>query len=167
MLSFQRLLTEIYTAPVPWEWKPDEAAMINRRYPRGYFVAKFIIASYLYRVEISPNDEASGAYYVDFTLQRNYPGSYPTHTITGTGHAYEVFSTVVDILKDFIETEQPKRIEFAAEEDSRQKLYARIIKRVPQFAPSYVGVRKSRGMFQIKRKISAAFQVKGKNWPVG
>lgn len=165
MHSFPRLIAEIYTAPVPWEWKPEEAAKLGD----DYFVARFTIAPHQYRVEISrdTDDVSPDVYEIVFSQQRNFPidyparygmpRSYPTFDITGTGHAYAVFSTVVDILKDFIETEEPSMITFGADEESRQKLYARIIQRVPQIEPNYVGIRKSRSKFQITRKSGTRF----------
>lgn len=164
MRSFPRLIAEIYTAPVPWEWKPDEAARMGD----GHFVARFMMGPYRYRVEISPGDEAAGTYEIVFFQEKNFPRDftsrydgtprpYPSFQITGTGRAYEVFSTVVDILKDFIDVEQPLLIDFGADEVSRQKLYARIIQRVPQIVPDYVGIRKSRSKFQIKRKSGTRF----------
>ena len=61
--------------------------------------------------------------------------------VTGTGDEIQVFSTVLDIIKDFILSETPQKIEFHSElekendyKDSRSKLYDRLVKK---FAGQY------------------------------
>ena len=61
--------------------------------------------------------------------------------VTGTGDEVLVFSTVLDIIKDFIYSETPQKIEFHSElekgnnyKDSRTKLYNRLVKK---FANQY------------------------------
>lgn len=49
--------------------------------------------------------------------------------ITGTGNQLKVFSTVIEILKDFIKKENPYEIYFSAKEPSRKKLYSHILKK--------------------------------------
>ena len=52
--------------------------------------------------------------------------------LTGTGNSTEVMSTVVDIMREFLEMYRGKidTIGFTAEEPSRQKLYMRMMKRL-------------------------------------
>jgi 8-oxo-dGTP pyrophosphatase MutT (NUDIX family) len=52
--------------------------------------------------------------------------------LTGTGNSAEVMSTVVDIMRAFLEKYQDKIqvLTFSAKEDSRQGLYARMVKRL-------------------------------------
>ena len=52
--------------------------------------------------------------------------------LTGTGNSAEVMSTVVDIMREFLEMYRGKidTIGFTAEEPSRQKLYMRMMKRL-------------------------------------
>ena len=61
--------------------------------------------------------------------------------VTGTGDEVLVFSTVLDIIKDFIHSETPQKVEFHSElekgnnyKDSRTKLYNRLVKK---FANQY------------------------------
>jgi hypothetical protein len=52
--------------------------------------------------------------------------------LTGTGNSAEVMSTVVDIMRAFLEKYRDKIqvLTFSAKEDSRQGLYARMVKRL-------------------------------------
>lgn len=52
--------------------------------------------------------------------------------LTGTGNSAEVMSTVVDIMRSFLEKYRDKIqvLTFSAKEDSRQGLYARMVKRL-------------------------------------
>ena len=49
--------------------------------------------------------------------------------ITGTGNQGKVFSTVMVALKELIKTEKPYQIQFTAEENSRMKLYKKMVSR--------------------------------------
>ena len=60
--------------------------------------------------------------------------------ITGKGNATVVFSTVLDIMDFFIRRVVATRLIFSAEEPSRKKLYAAIIKRLlPRWTVQMVG----------------------------
>lgn len=52
--------------------------------------------------------------------------------LTGTGNSAEVMSTVVDIMRAFLDQYRDKieTLTFSAKEDSRQGLYARMVKRL-------------------------------------
>ena len=56
------------------------------------------------------------------------------YTKTGTGNEKAVFSTVVEIMKDFFSTHEVNSIIFSAEEKNRQSLYSRLAK---TFLPSW------------------------------
>jgi hypothetical protein len=64
--------------------------------------------------------------------------------VAGTGDAFRVFATVIDILRAFIKKYNPQRIEFNAEEASRAKLYDRLIKLVATEIPGYRGTSSGR-----------------------
>jgi len=48
--------------------------------------------------------------------------------ITGTGNAFQIFSTVIEIIRAFVQKHNPKTIIFESHDSSRTKLYDRIIK---------------------------------------
>lgn len=52
--------------------------------------------------------------------------------LTGTGNSAEVMSTVVDIMRSFLEQYKDKieQLTFSAKEDSRRSLYAKMVKRL-------------------------------------
>lgn len=75
--------------------------------------------------------EAPGDWEVAFITKKPADGqSY--YGITGTGRSSEVFSTVVNIMREFIDKKGKsiRRLTFAAKEGSRQDLYAKMIKRL-------------------------------------
>jgi len=71
------------------------------------------------------------------------PRPEPPESTLGAGSAFQVFSNVAAILKDFIIGVNPKAIQFssALDQPSRIKLYQRLMDRVSEFAPGYVGRR--------------------------
>lgn len=76
-------------------------------------------------------DEAPGDWDVEFVAKDAPPG-VSRFGITGTGRSSEVFSIVVDILRDFLKKKKKtvRRLTFSAKEGSRQDLYARMAKRL-------------------------------------
>lgn len=61
-------------------------------------------------------------------------------TLTGTGHAREVVTTVIGLVKDVLHKHTPSVLSFGAsnQEPSRVKLYDFLAKRVSQLHPDYV-----------------------------
>jgi predicted nucleotidyltransferase len=60
-------------------------------------------------------------------------------TLTGTGNSRKVFGTVVKIVQDYLEKQEPNALYFSADssEPSRIKLYNRLISQVDKALPSY------------------------------
>jgi len=160
MLSFASFLRESLNAPAPWKWGPNP----------DRWIANFKIGELEYEIEISPEgsvgtasreDDYGGAWEVAFSLK--YPDpyypkntSYPTPRltafhVTGTGKAYTVFATIVDILEHFVESVTPDSLFFHAEEMSRRKLYTRLVKMAPTIDPNYTYEIGRVGDFWIKR----------------
>ena len=59
---------------------------------------------------------------------------WDTEAITGTGDQVAVFSTVANILKDFVQSYKPNIIYFSAKEQSRIKLYTTLSKRLSKMS---------------------------------
>jgi hypothetical protein len=75
---------------------------------------------------------ADGQWEVEFKRHGNKLDRSQKFGLTGTGNSAEVMSTVVDIMRAFLDKYKDK-IEvliFSAKEDSRQGLYARMVKRL-------------------------------------
>lgn len=62
-----------------------------------------------------------------YELEFDVDGAY---NITGGGDAIKIFGTVLAIVRDFIKHVQPNAIIFDAKDESRNKLYARMTKRI-------------------------------------
>ena len=63
---------------------------------------------------------------VEFSVQDEFG-------VTGGGDAAAIFATVYSAIKDYIASRKPDFITFSAEEPSRQKLYSRMITRIPGY----------------------------------
>lgn len=68
---------------------------------------------------------------VEFSVQDEYG-------VTGAGDAGAIFATVMSAIKDYIATRKPDFITFNAKEPSRQKLYSRMVSRMPGYQPVQV-----------------------------
>ena len=64
---------------------------------------------------------------ISFGINR---GSHIDHNITGTGNSYEVFSTILEIIRTHLSKQSYLYLIFAAEEPSRRKLYDRFVKTI-------------------------------------
>jgi hypothetical protein len=105
-------IVESFDSTTSWEW--DESDYTGLR------IAKFEVAGNRYMVMIA----GMRAKMVSFELVGRGQG------ITGTGSAMTVFSTVLDILRDFIRTDKPASFAFEARKNqpSRVSLYLRMCK---------------------------------------
>ena len=68
---------------------------------------------------------------VEFSVQDEFG-------VTGQGDASSIFATVFTAIKDYIATHKPDFITFNAKEPSRQKLYSRMITRLPGYQEVHV-----------------------------
>ena len=108
-----------------WEWEYFDDNNVGANLTVGEISYKFSA--------FQDADEAPGNWEVEFiTTSDKVPAGRSQFGITGTGRSSEVFSTVVDILRDFVNKKKRKirSITFAAKEGSRQDLYARMAKRL-------------------------------------
>lgn len=106
-----------------WEWEYFDDNNVKANFTVGDIPYKFMA--------YQDSDEAPGDWEVEFVTGKPADGVSP-FGVTGTGRSSEVFSTVVDIMRDFIrkKAKSIRRIAFAAKEGSRQDLYARMVKRL-------------------------------------
>jgi len=106
-----------------WEWIQFDDENVTAHFTVGEIPYKF--------TAYQDADESPGDWEVEFVTKKPTDGASP-FGITGTGRSAEVFSTVVNIMKEFINKKGKsiRRLGFAAKEGSRQDLYARMIKRL-------------------------------------
>jgi hypothetical protein len=115
-------INELLDAPVEWEWDntgPSRA------------LAHFQVGKYPYRWSATLDDTELKSWIILFRVDGTQVKSHE-YAILGTGNAATVFSTVIDILRDFLNQYKGMvdRLVFSADEPSRKKLYYHLIKRV-------------------------------------
>ena len=121
------IINELFDAPAKWGWKITN--------PSGG-IAQFKIGKCNYKFGAMKLPSTLGyghnAYKINFTNESVELDK--SHEITGTGNSAAVFSTVLDIVKDFKQKYSPKMVLFSAAEPNRKSLYKRIAKTVfPEF----------------------------------
>ena len=113
------LLNEVFDNPTKWDVKDSGPK-------RASF--EFIIDDNVYVVEINRSIvslQEIQVYDVNFAIKIN--GSEATFDLTNTGNQYTVFSTVMDIIKDFTSKNEVGALFFNAKEQSRISLYTKMI----------------------------------------
>lgn len=145
MKSFMTfLLAETLSAPAPWTRERDSE-------DPDLWRAVFKVGSHNYRATFEPSfADDSGDYNEDeniytrsgwdFTFSRRdkeRDSTYSNMSITGSGQAFTVFATIVDILKAFLDEVEPEHVYFGGHEESRVKLYARLARMVPRLNAQY------------------------------
>lgn len=105
---------------VSWKWDYNSATEAEATFVIGEVQYKF----YAYTSE-------PGLWDVEFKIIEGGPQNN-RFGITGTGNAAQVMSTVVSILKEFLQKYQGKinQLVFSAKEQSRRDLYARMVRRL-------------------------------------
>jgi hypothetical protein len=116
----QEFVTELFQPGKDWRWSftgSEEA------------VAVFQVGDVPYMFHAYGAD---GEWEAEFKRHGSKLSKSQKFGLTGTGNSAEVMSTVVDIMRAFLEKYQDKIqvLSFSAKEDSRQGLYARMVKRL-------------------------------------
>jgi len=124
MISFNQYITELFEKPYPWKKKKDDdIQVVYQSATSSKDVIKVVVSK----------GYVTGIDNIIFTVGGD------TDT-TGGGDAFKIFSTVLDIIKDYIKNNDPEGIKFAANKDellgkdsketqSREKLYNKMIER--------------------------------------
>jgi hypothetical protein len=113
-------ITELFEPGKTWQWSftgSEEA------------VAVFHVGEVPYMFHAYGSD---GEWEAEFKRHGSKLDRIQKFGLTGTGNSAEVMSTVVDIMRAFLEKYRDKIqvLTFSAKEDSRQGLYARMVKRL-------------------------------------
>ena len=116
----QEFVTELFQPGKDWKWSfqgSEEA------------VAVFQVGEVSYMFHAYGAD---GEWEAEFKRHGSKLDRIQKFGLTGTGNSAEVMSTVVDIMRAFLEKYKDKIqvLTFSAKEDSRQGLYARMVKRL-------------------------------------
>ena len=116
-------LTELFQQGKKWQWSftgSEEA------------VAVFHVGDIPYQFIAYTYSENPTVWEVEFKNARRGTDRGGKFGLTGSGNSAEVMSTVVDIMREFLEKYKGKvtKLVFSAKEGSRQGLYARMAKRL-------------------------------------
>lgn len=125
------LLTEIFKSPTKWE-----------KVPATDPTYAFQIGDNHYIVEFFKTVSDTGKYQLSLAHRGSRYDYNWSDSITKTGNAFVVFSTVYNIIENFIQSYRVETIQFDAKEPSRQKLYRRLVKTISNKLNSKYKMRK-------------------------
>jgi hypothetical protein len=148
-------LTEGFDKPVKWRWddRPDPDSSL--------VIATFEIEGRMYEVEFQ-NEFYQEEWTLSFAMWQRGMRDYE---MTGTGSAFKVFATVIDILKDFLRIINPYIISFSSSEKSRTSLYMLMTKKIGRVNRRYKGhvitgsAGSTRGTFMIKDRQNRLYDI--------
>lgn len=128
MLTFKTYLFETLDSIVPFTWVYQDEQT---------WKAIFSINDLKYAVVIGQDEENSVVWDVTFFLINRPDNIKNIYDLTGTGNAFLVLSTVVDILKEFVTKNKDAvyKIIFTAKEPSRQRVYDRMVRILSKSLP--------------------------------
>ena len=144
MLRYDEYLTELWDKPAPLKWyrtPPDGIEASFKIGEDGYFVAfenhgdRFASGESIYNLVFGMEDD---------TVARKWGGgtnpyARNSYGILGTGKQFDVFSSVIAAIKEFISRTRPYQIFFSADEPSRKRLYTAFVKQVSSKISGYKG----------------------------
>ena len=120
--KYDMRINELFAGGADWEW-------IGRT--RSLSKAKFTVEDQDYEVWFAGDLHAV---HIGFMWKRDEKYSMGT---TGTGNAAQVMSTVIAIIKSFVDETQPPEFYFSGNGASRVRLYTRMATRLASMAPGY------------------------------
>ena len=138
MKRYADFLTELFDTPSPYQWYLTPESGQEARFTledMEYFVSFEYYEKGVYNLVFGVEEE---------TVARKFGGGRDPYAVNnfgilGTGKSYDVFSTVIAVLKDFLVKRHPQVVFFSAEEPSRRKLYDRLIALVSSKISGYKG----------------------------
>lgn len=150
-------LSELFKPGKNWEWSytaPNEA------------VAQFTVGDVSYTLLAFCEDiSGEGDWEIEFKRQGTKLDRHTKFGLTGTGNSAEVMSTVVDILRNFLQKYHGvNRIVFAAKEASRQSLYKKMLERLLPNWEISAGVMHGETQFFATRPQEVQEDVKKNRW---
>ena len=122
------LLKELFDKPLKYRWIEKDS---------DYYVASFSFINSKYNTKITYDVEFDNRaanrhndYEITFAMtDRDRNILVPKIGITNSGDEIKVFSTIMKIIENFVNMKNPKFLIFRAAENSRIKLYSKIINR--------------------------------------
>lgn len=120
----ESVINELFNGPVPYKWKREN----------NDWIAKFQIEDLSFEAYFT---FSFGTEKPEYIFGFEYLDADDTHANTGLGHEFEVFATVIAILKEFLTKKKPYAVEFYGDKsDGKGKLYDFMIKKMKSQAQS-------------------------------
>jgi len=109
----------------------------------GYYKYSFTVNESKFEAEINGVDVDNDAHIIPYHVFR-FEDTAEGDGMTGKGNVEKVFSTAVEILKNFLRKNQKSVVAFSAYERGRQALYQRFVRDIGSIIQGYVGFTPSR-----------------------
>ena len=134
-------LTEVFDKPAPIKWGKKGKSTI------GAFTA----GEEDYVIYFSPTGAPGDEWVIEF-VQKVAGKKRGKLGLTGTGKEFQVFSTVINGVKDWVKKKKPGVIEFEGSGESRKKLYTRLVKTLIKSIPYKIDLEDpGKGFFGVYR----------------
>jgi hypothetical protein len=125
------LINELFTQRYSWKWD-EQLPYLRSAIFRADNDLEFM-------VHISKDDEERiPTWWVEFGVWGDSDEIPDPYKLTQAGNAPQIFSTVLDIIKNFRQSNPHTMLRFAAKEPSRISLYKRMAKRLATSVHTYV-----------------------------
>ena len=172
MKTYQQLISELFDKPLKYKYtgNEDEAEYEFKTSSGNWYVVNFVPRKYSAhdKADFTPQMKKefmqSGldwnsakdrekwieqSKYAIKTIEIMFADDDDSTEITNAGSPIEVFSTVIAIIKDYIDAKEPESmvIESLAKEKSRVKLYRRLIKEFTRKYSEYKATEKDGGKY--------------------
>lgn len=109
----KKYLTELFDKPLRYHWENNKTA-------------EFVINDKNYSIEFSIFENSKGLREADVHFNLRDDADVARIDLTNTGDEIKVFSTILQIINEFIKNNNVDVLTFSAEEPSRINLYKRI-----------------------------------------
>jgi hypothetical protein len=124
-MRYHEILRELFDTSSEFEWTSSSS---------GKWVGEFSVSGYGYRVLFSREEDFTLGVGWDFSFEMDFGSGRGVELsgedsvgVLGTGNASLVFGSVLRVLGDFIHRVKPEYLAFSAQEESRRKLYRRMV----------------------------------------
>ena len=125
------LLRELFDKPTPYEWTSKDPHQWTAEFEINNIKYEFV--AYIPNPYPEEDDEVE----IEIEFFHRLPNGAPTFKVSGVGNQHQVFTTVVDIIKDLIDQTKPDVIIYSATEPNRARLYHRMLTRLLPNAAYY------------------------------
>jgi len=132
------LLYEVFNQPKKWQWVRQSHTSTTALFQIGNILYEFN-AELLWGQTDDDDNSIPDMWYLSFSPaeEQEYKNAYGK---TGTGNQQQVFATVIDIIRDFMNEYKPQSMTMSAEEPNRKTLYIKMLKKLlPNWNISFDG----------------------------